>query len=128
VTNCCWLPSRRAGRCSGCSGDRTRLVRAVAARPQPGLARPVLLFVTALTVLTTNDSGALTAGRHMVTAPGVVVGVAAQLSCGAVGIAIGLLCSRQMIPRAGYALLLAIILDGLLVIGGGRTSGRTRKR
>ena len=149
-----------------------------------GWLAPVLLFVTALTVLTTNDSGALTAtyaacamaqlicmtwltiailnaedavqrlvtmvnaggarrvllagtlagsltcaaltaagsvypivaGRHMVTVPAVVVGVAAQLSCGAVGISIGLLCSRQMIPRTGYALLLALVLNGLLLL------------
>ena len=145
---------------------------------------PLLLFATALTVLTTNDSGALTAtyaacamaqlicmtwltiatmnaedtvqrlvttvnaggarrvllagvlaaalicaaltvagtiypvwaGHHTVTAPAVVVGVASQLACGAVGTAVGLLCSRRMIPRAGYALLLAVVLLGLIFL------------
>lgn len=58
----------------------------------------------------------IVAGRPTVTAAALAVGAMAQLGCGATGIAIGLLCSRQMIPRAGYAVLLAVLLVGLLLV------------
>lgn len=149
-----------------------------------GYLAPLLLFATALVVLTTNDTGALTgsyaacataqfvcltwltvallnaedavqrtmtvvnagsarrvllagtaaalllgalltaagliypvvAGRHSVTGTAVLVGALAQLSCGAVGVAVGLLCCRQVIPRAGYAVLAAVIAVGTLTV------------
>ena len=46
-------------------------------------------------------------GKHVVTAGDLVVGAAAQLAAAMIGIAIGLLCSRLVIPRIGIAMLTA---------------------
>jgi hypothetical protein len=56
------------------------------------------------------------AGRPVVTPAAVAAGALAQLGCGAVGIAVGLFCNRQVIARAGYAVLLAVVSIGLLVV------------
>ena len=59
----------------------------------------------------------ITVGAHPVTTSAVVVGVVAQLTGGLSGIAIGLLCSRLVMPRLGYALFTAfgMVLVVLLV-------------
>jgi hypothetical protein len=49
-------------------------------------------------------------GSHTVTAVDVTVGVLAQVTTTAVGIAVGLLCSRLVVPRPGYSLLLALVV------------------
>jgi hypothetical protein len=46
-------------------------------------------------------------GKHDVTAGDLAVGAAAQLGAAMIGIAIGLLCSRLVIPRIGVAMLTA---------------------
>ncbi|WP_329476327.1 hypothetical protein OG555_32305 [Kribbella sp. NBC_01484] len=46
-------------------------------------------------------------GKHVFTAGDLVVGSAAQLAAAMIGIAIGLLCSRLVIPRIGIAMLTA---------------------
>jgi len=46
-------------------------------------------------------------GKHVVTAGDLVVGAAAQAGAAMIGIAIGLLCSRLVIPRIGIAMLTA---------------------
>ena len=46
-------------------------------------------------------------GKHAFTAGDLVVGAAAQLAAAMIGIAIGLLCSRLVIPRIGIAMLTA---------------------
>ena len=46
-------------------------------------------------------------GKHVFTTGDLVVGVAAQLGAAMIGIAIGLLCSRLVIPRIGIAMLTA---------------------
>ena len=46
-------------------------------------------------------------GKHVVTAGDLLVGAAAQLGTAMIGIAIGLLCSRLVIPRIGIAMLTA---------------------
>jgi hypothetical protein len=46
-------------------------------------------------------------GKHVVTAGDLVVGAAAQTGAAMIGIAIGLLCSRLVIPRIGIAMLTA---------------------
>jgi hypothetical protein len=46
-------------------------------------------------------------GKHVVTAADLAVGAAAQLGAAMIGIAIGLLCSRLVIPRIGVAMLTA---------------------
>jgi hypothetical protein len=56
-------------------------------------------------------------GKHDFTAGDLVVGAAAQLGAAMIGIAIGLLCSRLVIPRIGIAMLTAAagILAVLLI-------------
>ncbi|TDO59038.1 hypothetical protein EV651_109313 [Kribbella sp. VKM Ac-2571] len=46
-------------------------------------------------------------GKHVATAGDLAVGAAAQLGAAMIGIAIGLLCSRLVIPRIGVAMLTA---------------------
>ncbi len=59
----------------------------------------------------------LITGNHVVTAGILTVGVVAHLTAALVGIAIGLLCSRLVIPRIGVAMLTAAaaILAVLLI-------------
>ncbi|MFE3033155.1 hypothetical protein ACFXKY_16115 [Streptomyces canus] len=49
-------------------------------------------------------------GSHTFTLADAVLGTEAQLTCAFTGIAIGVLCSRLLFRRQGYALLLALIL------------------
>jgi hypothetical protein len=55
-------------------------------------------------------------GEHEVTAAAVAVGALAQVTCGVSGIACGLLCARPVVPRAGYAVVLALALTGATVV------------
>ena len=52
----------------------------------------------------------IVSGSHVVTGREVLAGVLAQVTTTAVGIAVGLLCSRLVVPRPGYSLLLALIV------------------
>jgi hypothetical protein len=56
-------------------------------------------------------------GNHVVIAGGLAIGAVAQLSAAMIGISIGLLCSRLVIPRIGIAMLTAAaaILAVLLI-------------
>ena len=56
-------------------------------------------------------------GKHVVTAGALTVGAVAQLAAAMIGISIGLLCSRLVIPRIGIAMLTAAaaILAVLLI-------------
>lgn len=58
-------------------------------------------------------------GAHTVGISDLVVGMEAELTCAAMGISIGLLCSRLVIRRQGYALIVAIalVMTVLLVRG-----------
>jgi len=49
-------------------------------------------------------------GSHTFTFADAVLGTEAQLTCAFTGIAIGVLCSRLIFRRQGYALLLALVL------------------
>ncbi|MGC0342545.1 hypothetical protein [Streptomyces sp. SLBN-8D4] len=49
-------------------------------------------------------------GSHTFTLADAILGTEAQLTCAFTGIAIGVLCSRLLFRRQGYALLLALIL------------------
>ncbi|MFJ4789648.1 hypothetical protein [Streptomyces sp. NPDC088794] len=49
-------------------------------------------------------------GSHTFTFADAVLGTEAQLTCAVTGIAIGVVCSRLIFRRQGYALLLALIL------------------
>ena len=55
-------------------------------------------------------------GQHTVTAADIIVGVVSQLACGITGIAAGLLCSRLVVRRTGYAVFLALGLVGVLLV------------
>ena len=61
----------------------------------------------------------LLVGTHTVGISDLVLGFEAESTCAAVGISIGLLCSRLVIRRQGYALILAIglVMAVLLVRG-----------
>lgn len=52
----------------------------------------------------------IVAGSHVVTAGAVTVGLLAQLTTAGVGVAVGLLCSRLVVPRPGYSLILALVV------------------
>jgi hypothetical protein len=56
------------------------------------------------------------AGTHTVTAPDLVVGGLAQIACGMAGIAAGLLCSRIVIPKAGYAVFASLGAVGVMLL------------
>ncbi|WP_437091015.1 hypothetical protein [Streptomyces sp. enrichment culture] len=49
-------------------------------------------------------------GTHAFTPADAVLGIEAQLTCAFTGIAIGLVCSRPVFRRQGYALLVALVL------------------
>ncbi|MFE9390780.1 hypothetical protein [Streptomyces sp. NPDC006784] len=55
-------------------------------------------------------------GRYDVTLRGLVLGVEAQLTCALVGTAIGVLCSRAVFARQGYALVSAVALVMLALL------------
>jgi hypothetical protein len=52
----------------------------------------------------------IVSGSHTVTPDDVAVGILAQVTTTAVGIAVGLLCSRLVVPRPGYSLILALVV------------------
>jgi hypothetical protein len=55
-------------------------------------------------------------GKHDVTAADLGVGAAAQLGAAMIGVAIGLLCSRLVIPRIGIAMLTAAAVILLVLL------------
>ncbi|GAA5185227.1 hypothetical protein GCM10023322_28530 [Rugosimonospora acidiphila] len=50
----------------------------------------------------------LLSGHHVITSAGLVTGAEAELACAFAGIAVGLLCSRLVVGRPGYSLILAL--------------------
>jgi hypothetical protein len=65
-----------------------------------------LLLGVALTAVGTVFP--ILSGRHEWTAVEVVVGVAAQGTAVLTGVGVGLVCSRAVVPRPGYSLVLAL--------------------
>ncbi|NIK58837.1 hypothetical protein [Kribbella shirazensis] len=55
-------------------------------------------------------------GKHVVTAADLGVGATAQLGAAMIGVAIGLLCSRLVIPRIGIAMLTAAAVILLVLL------------
>jgi hypothetical protein len=55
-------------------------------------------------------------GPHSPTGTAILVGTGAQLTGGVAGIAVGLVCSRLVVPRPGYALVAALCLIGVVVL------------
>jgi hypothetical protein len=61
----------------------------------------------------------LLAGSHSPMADDLLLGLEAHLTCACAGIAIGLLCSRLVIRRQGYALVVAIgLVAAILLVPG----------
>jgi hypothetical protein len=61
----------------------------------------------------------LLVGSHALTTGDLVLGLEAHLTCAAAGIAIGLICSRLVIRRQGYALVVAIgLVAAILLVPG----------
>ncbi|MFB7999794.1 hypothetical protein ACFC4G_44295 [Streptomyces sp. NPDC056002] len=58
-------------------------------------------------------------GAYVVTTTDLLLGLEAQLTCALVGIAIGVLCSRLVFKRQGYALAaaLALVMGALFTKG-----------
>jgi hypothetical protein len=56
------------------------------------------------------------AGTHQVTPVDLAVGALAQVTCGFAGIAVGLLCSRLVIPKAGYAVFASLGAIGVMTM------------
>jgi hypothetical protein len=104
----CWLtvtivngedPVRRAITMVAAGGP----VRVLAA--ETGLA--VLAGVVLIAVGTIFP---IVSGSHTVTSDAVAAGILAQVTTSAVGIAVGLLCSRLVVPRPGYSLIAALVV------------------
>ncbi|AGL14046.1 hypothetical protein [Actinoplanes sp. N902-109] len=102
----CWLtvtianledPARRA------------ITVVTAGGPGRALAAVALLALLAAGVLIgVGTVFPIVSGHHVVTGTAVVSGVLAQAVAAWVGIGVGLLCSRLVVPRPGYSLLLAL--------------------
>ncbi|MFG2115429.1 hypothetical protein ACGFRB_22840 [Streptomyces sp. NPDC048718] len=58
-------------------------------------------------------------GTHTVRFADLVLGTEAQLGCAFIGMAIGLVCSRLVFRRQGYALLFALVLLMAVMLGKG---------
>jgi hypothetical protein len=73
--------------------------------------------VVSVTLMVFGLAYPIAVGAHPVTRSAVMVGVVAQLTGGLSGIAVGLPCSRLVMPRSGYALFTAfgMVLVVLLV-------------
>ncbi|MEV6301955.1 hypothetical protein AB0M02_21255 [Actinoplanes sp. NPDC051861] len=56
------------------------------------------------------------AGDHTWSSTDLVIGIVAQLTCGVTGIAGGLVCSRIVVRRTGYAVFLALGLIGVFTL------------
>ncbi|MFI5932046.1 hypothetical protein [Actinoplanes sp. NPDC051494] len=67
-----------------------------------------LLFGAVLTV--TGLIFPIVAGRHRYGPADLGAGALAELTCVCTGIAVGVLCSRLVVPRPGYSLLLALVV------------------
>jgi len=90
-----------------------------------GSARKILLATVAVAALTcvllamAGLAVPLVTGDHVVTGTDLLVGAEAEIACGAAGIAIGLVCSRLVIRRLGYALASAIALMFIVLLAPG---------
>jgi hypothetical protein len=95
-----------------------RAMTSVAARGEHRvLAANVLAAVVVCLLLTAIGTGyPIYSGEHTVTATELLVGVLAQVGCGLAGIAAGLLCSRIVVRRTGYAVFLGLALVGVMVL------------
>lgn len=61
----------------------------------------------------------LVTGQHPVTPVALLLGVEAQLTAACTGVAVGLLCSRLVIGRPGYSLVVALALVLVLLLARG---------
>jgi hypothetical protein len=73
------------------------------------LAAAIAVALTCCIFLTVIGLGyPIISGKHVVTGAAIAVGAGAQLTTAAVGVALGLVCSRLVIARQGYAIATAV--------------------
>lgn len=81
------------------------------------LATVAATFVFCLALAVVGLVYPVYSGTHTVTGQAVALGALAELTCALVGIGLGLLCSRLVVPRPGYSVLLGMTLVlGTLVL------------
>ncbi len=101
------------------------------------LAEAVLALLLGAVLCVVGLGFPILAGRHVWTGADVVAGLLAQLTAVLAGTAVGLLCSRPVVPRPGYSLVLALVVvialpvtpglppvnTALRILAGGRPAG-----
>jgi hypothetical protein len=104
----CWLTVTIAN-----LEDPTRRAITIVATGGPARALAAVVFLALLAGAALIGVGTvfpILSGTHVVTPAAVVAGVLAQAVVTCVGIGVGLLCSRLVVPRPGYSLLLALVV------------------
>ncbi|GAA1794699.1 hypothetical protein GCM10009682_15550 [Luedemannella flava] len=99
--------------------DRTQ--RSLTVVAAGGQRRVLVANVLAATVVCVGLSAVglvypIYAGTHDVAPADLAVGALAQLTCGFAGTAAGLLCSRLVIPKAGYAVFASLAAIGVMTM------------
>ena len=74
------------------------------------LAETLLALLIGAVLIVVGTIFPILSGNHVWTHADVEVGVLAQLTAVCAGTAVGLLCSRLVVPRPGYSLLLALVV------------------
>jgi len=83
------------------------------------LASVAVAFASSLVLTAFGLVFPLLVGSHVLTAADLLLGLEAYLICANAGIAIGLICSRLVIRRQGYALVVAIgLVAAILLVPG----------
>ncbi|MFD7256585.1 hypothetical protein [Streptomyces sp. NPDC059874] len=89
---------------------RSILVVSAGSRLRVLLGTLATAFLLCLVLTAAGLGLPLISGNHSPSAADLLLGTEAQLTCAFVGIAIGLVCSRLVFRRQGYALVLALAL------------------
>ena len=89
---------------------RSVLVAAVGRSRDVLLATVAVVFAFCLALAAIGLVYPVYSGSHEVGWPTVGLGVVAELTCACVGIGLGLLCSRLVVPRPGFSMVLGVTL------------------
>lgn len=73
-------------------------------------AEVVLVLLAGAALIVVGTVFPVLSGRHEVTVAALAVGVAAQATTAGTGVAVGLICSRLVVPRPGWSLVLALVV------------------
>ncbi|WP_305787655.1 hypothetical protein [Symbioplanes lichenis] len=97
--------------------DPTRRAVSIVTAGGPGrllTAETTLALLAGFALLLVGTVFPIVAGDHLVTPAAVFAGVLAQATSLCTGVAVGLLCSRLLVPRPGWSLLLALLVIGAI--------------